>query len=215
MEAEMNKAFEFVHEKMNEQKCAFDSQSKAINEYMKLVDRLRDENIMLRKKVQVLEAKVDDNEQYLRSNMVEIHGVPEGEEDPYAVVQKVGTALDMTITREMIDVCHRLGKPQGTDRPAAIIVSFVRRETKHIMLKKRKEKKNVSALHVGYSHSTNPIYINESLTPTRRKLFLAARAAKKREGFAHLWTRNGKMFMRREDRGAVRTIASMDDIAAV
>lgn len=209
----MNKSFDFVNAQIEDQKKAYESQTKTLNEYMKLVDKLRDENSFLKKKVQFLEAKVDDNEQYLRSNTVEIHGVPEGEEDTYNVVQKVGSALGMNITREMIDVCHRNGKPEGVDRPATITVKFVRRETKQIMMKKKKEKRNITALHVGYQHSSNPIYINESLSPSRRKLFLAARAAKKREGFAHLWTRNGKIFMRKEDRGPVKTITSLEDIS--
>ncbi|KAG8301845.1 hypothetical protein J6590_042456, partial [Homalodisca vitripennis] len=111
IESEINKSFEFVNEQINEQNNVIKSQSAKLTEYLQLIEDLRMKNIQLQKKVTDLELRVEDNEQYMRSNTLEIQGIPESKnEDVYEVVKKVGVALDINISREAIDVCHRLKK---------------------------------------------------------------------------------------------------------
>ncbi|XP_046686224.1 uncharacterized protein LOC124371900 [Homalodisca vitripennis] len=158
------------------------------------------ENVQLKKKVAALENRVEEMEQYSRSNCVEIHGIPEEKtENVVSVVKEVGKALDMPITDSMIDACHRLGRRSGpNNQPAAIIVKFVRRLDKEELMKKRTVKKNFSTRHINMT-TDSQIYINESLSPARRRLFVMAREAKKTKNFKYLWVRNGKILMRRDD----------------
>ncbi|KAG8336837.1 hypothetical protein J6590_037056 [Homalodisca vitripennis] len=59
-------------------------------------------------------SQLEDVEQYSRLNSVEIFGVPEGKnEDTYEVVNNIGVALDLNVTRGSIDVFHRLRRPAG------------------------------------------------------------------------------------------------------
>jgi hypothetical protein len=215
IEAEINKAFEFVSEQVTEQKNALKDQSAKLSEYLEQIDSLRLENVNLKKKVAELELRLEDNEQYTRSNTVEIQGIPEKpNEDVYEVVRQVGVALDMTFSRDAIDVCHRLGKRPDSNHPAGIIVKFVRREVKQTMLEKRRVKRNLNTKDVGFTQTTaEPVYINESLSPAKRRLLAAARAVKKEKNYTYLWVRNGKIFLRKNPGDSVIVITSMEQIA--
>jgi len=151
-------------------------------------------------------------EQYSRSNAVEIHGIPQQpHEDCVSLVQSVGKALDMPITKEMIDACHRLGKKDNAqNRPPGIIVKFVRRLDKEEM-RKRRIKANPSTRHMDLPVDC-PIYINESLSPARRKLFAMARVSKQEKNYKYLWVRRGKIFLRKEDGAVVKTVVCQADL---
>ncbi|XP_046683628.1 uncharacterized protein LOC124369621 [Homalodisca vitripennis] len=171
-------------------------------------------NIQLQRKVTDLELRVEDNEQYMRSNTLEIQGIPESKNEyVYEVVKKVGVALDINISREDIDVCHRLKKRNDADRPAGIIAKFVRREDNLKFLEKRRVKRNLNSHDVGYTSSTaNPVYVNESLSPTKRKLLAAAQSVKQEKNYAYLWVRNGKIFLRKAQGDSFIIVSSMEQI---
>lgn len=212
IESQFNASFEFTHGKIEDQSKLIEEQSKKIEECLKHIEGVTAENNQLRDKVKKLEARLEEVEQYTRANSVEIFGVPEERgEDTYAVVQKVCAALDFNIERVQIDVCHRLGKPRDSGRPAGIIAKFVRRDDKLNLLAKRKVKRNFSTQNLGYAHPAVPIYINDSLSPERKKLYAAAREVKKEKGYTYLWVQSGKILMRKEQGTPVCRISSMDD----
>lgn len=213
MEAQFNTSFEFASSKIDDQSKLIEEQNKKLDECLKNISNLSQENVDLKAKIYKLETRLEEVEQYSRSNSVEIFGVPEEKgEDVYEIVRKVGVSLDMNITREQIDVCHRLGKPRESQRPAGIIVKFVRRDDKLSLIAKRKVKRNLSTQQLGFKQPAEPVYINESLSPERRKLYSAARAAKKSHNYTYLWTQNGRILMRKEPGSAIVRVSTMDDL---
>lgn len=219
MEGQFNVSFEFAHNKIDDQKKIIEEQTKKLDEYLEMITKITQENVDLKKKVREMEVRLEDVEQYSRANTVEIYGVPEVKgEDVYDVVKNICVALNMDTTREKIDVCHRLGKrkPQEgeekDERPAGIIARFVRREDKLTLLKNRKVKRNLSTEHLGFKQLATPIYINESLSPQRRKLYAAAREAKNKKDYTYLWVSNGRILMRKEQGSSVVHVSTMDDL---
>lgn len=139
---------------------------------------MTEENKNLKVRVNSLEEKIEDNEQYSCLNCVEIQGVPmENNENIIETVKKVGMALDMPIKEEMVDACHRLRR-RNDGKPLAIIVKFVRRLDKQDMLHKRRVKRTLTTAQMGYP-TTSPVYINEVKSSLRAKIFAAAREIKK------------------------------------
>ena len=132
----------------------------------------------LRLKVQELEVERDFLENYGRRNTIVISGpdiLPtRTHEDCYtSVIDIVSSKTGVKIDRNDIDVCHRLPIPKsndpnkqldGTKKP--IIVKFVRRDTKHTILRACKNKKPKN------------IYFNESLSSTRQKILYVVRKVK-------------------------------------
>lgn len=178
LENELGKSLNSCHEKIEENMKLIESQTKRLEEYFNKTEQLTEENKSLKVRVNSLEEKIEDNEQYSRLNCVEIQGVPmENNENIIETVKKIGMALDMPIKEEMVDACHRLRK-RNDGKPPAIIVKFVRRLDKQDMLHKRRVKRTLTTAQMGYP-TTSPVYINESLTFLRAKIFAAAREIKK------------------------------------
>lgn len=211
-EYEFNKSFNSLQDKLDETSEALKNQTVKITEFQCLVEKLTAENVALAQKVEKLETRIEEMEQYSRSNAIEIHGIPqEKTEDVVAVVKEVGKALDFNISDSMIDACHRLGRKPNSSGPPAIIVKFVRRLDKEELLRKRRIKSNFSTRHMNLP-SDHPIFLNESLSPGRRRLHLAAKAVKRDKNYRYLWVRGGKIFMRKEDGAPVRNITCQDDL---
>lgn len=219
LEREFNKSFEFAHSKIDDQTKMIVDQTQQLKDCLKFIEELKQENLDLKRKVVDLEVRLEEVEQYTRANTIEIFGVPEPagtqvNEDVYETVRKVCVALNLEMSREKIDVCHRLRKPRDERRPAGIIARFVRREDKMALLKARKVKRNFSTSHLGYDlPAAVPVYINECLSPARRKLYNAAREVKAAKEYTYLWIQNGKILMRREQGAPVVRISSFDDLA--
>jgi len=214
MEKEMNTSFEFLHNIVKDNKTILDEQSVKINNFITDIENLQSENAALRKQIKELEMKIDECEQYSRSNTIEIHGIPENRaEDTYELVKNVACALGVMVTRESIDICHRLGKRPDFNGPAAIIARFVRREDKNKIVEKRRVKRNFNTSDLGLEMPASPIYVNESLSPSRRKLLAAAREAKRDKNYTYLWVRHGNIRMRKDPGTPVKYITTRDDIA--
>jgi hypothetical protein len=169
-ETDFNKSYEVLHSNLEENTKTLKEGMEKIEVYIREIERLKSENVALKSKVVDLESRIDDLENYSRRNCLEIQGVPEEKgENVVSAVKKVGEALNVDINESMIDACHRVGKVQK-DRPRAIIVKFVRRTDKEeVMTRRRQRKRDFSTRHLGLPTDT-PIYINDSLSPARRRL---------------------------------------------
>lgn len=214
-ERDTNRAYESLNEKIDGNTKALNDQNGKIEEFIRTIEKLVTENEELKKKIVSLESRIEDMEQYSRNNCVEIHGIPQAPtEDVISVVKDVGKALDMTITDSMIDACHRLKRRPGAgaQQTPGIVVKFVRRLDKEELLKKRRIKHNFSTRHMNLS-TDSPIYINESLSPARRRLFVLARDIKRSKNFKYLWVRGGKIFLRREDGAPVIHVTCQADLS--
>ena len=98
-------------------------------------------------KVAELQDRVDWLEQYSRRNNVRISGSPESTsavENTDAVVKKVGEAIGVTITDEMIDRSHRVGKPGRMGRD--VLVKFTSYRYNHLIMRARSGLKNKDAV---------------------------------------------------------------------
>lgn len=186
------------------------------------VKEIRDEMKELRKEIQELSkrneeltaennrlsTKVEELEQYQRSNNLEIKGVP-AEGDPYDVVQSIASILDVPISDHDIDLCHRV--PTFKPNEKNIIVRFVRRAQRNKILEKAK-KQRLTTRDLDYGGLVCPVYVNEHLISQNKKLLGAAIAQKKKVGWKFVWSSNGKVFARKDVNADALKITSMTDV---
>lgn len=208
--SDFNTSYEVLHDKLQENTNKLAS----IESYIKEIEVLKSENTFLKSKINFLENRVDELENYSRRNCLELQGIPEERtEDIIEVVQKVGIALDVQITPDMIDACHRIGKQEEGKRPRGIVVKFVRRNDRDTLVQKRRQRKgDFSTRHLGLPSDT-PVYINDSLSPARRKLFFEVRQLKRDKGYKYIWMRNGNILLRKEEGSPVITIKCQADLS--
>ena len=147
---------------------------------------------------------VDNVQQYQRRDCIEITGVPVLPTDnPKQIVVEVGELMGIDVTEDHISTAHRL--PSTKKVPNRIIAKFVYRDKKEEFYKRRRQftgKKSIDipcvANEYGESiYESNKIYINESLTPYRRKLFGKINEFKRTNKWKHIWSViNGKILLR-------------------
>lgn len=215
-EKNFNKSNELLSQKIDDNTKHVKEQNGSLAKCLEVIENLLTENKQLNKKVLDLEKRVEEMEQYSRLNAVEIHGIPiQPNENIVGVVKEVGKALDMEVTDNMIDACHRLGRKNGPNNsPPGIIVKFVRRLDKEEFLRKRRVKRNLSTRHMQMTMD-QAVYVNEALTPARRRLLAEARQVKKEHNFRHLWIRGGKIFLRKEDGSTVIQVTCQADLEKI
>lgn len=207
---EFNESYEMLNNKIDDNTDALKENTAKMREYLEIIDSLTNENKKLKEKVQLLEIKVEDMEQYSRRNCIEIQGVPTSDDKVLDSVKNVGQALGIEITDSMVDACHLLGKRPNAVGPPGIIVKFVRRIDAETLLSKRRGKK-LSTRHLGLP-TDSPVYINESLTPERRRLYALARKVRSDKNYKWLWVKGGKIFLRKSDGEPVILIKCQADL---
>jgi hypothetical protein len=215
LEMDLGTSVESCHETIEELKKTIKTQTESLKKYEKMFDTILDENKKLHLRVKELERREDESNQYSRINCIEINGVPETQnEDVLQLVKDVGTSLGVTITEESVDACHRLGAKRANEgKPRGIIVKFTRRIIKEEILRKRRIKRNLNTHDIGYTdRPAEVVYVNESLTKTRREVYKEVRALRKVKGFSFVWVRNGTILVRPSEGARVIPVITMDDV---
>ena len=88
--------------------------------------------------------KLNDQEQYSRKNSIRLTSLPDDNmrETPWETAGKVvgnlNYHLNINLSEHDIDIAHRLGKFRHTGKGRAVIVKFVQRTTKQMVLANRK-----------------------------------------------------------------------------
>ena len=143
---------------------------------------------------------LNELEQYTRRNSVRIYGVSDQDKNETsnktitAVIKLINNKLDLNISPEVIDTAHRLGQfREDGNRP--IIVKFVSRETKHLIIGSRRKLKG------------SAIVIREDLTKKNAKLL---ETVSRSEGVKSAWSSEGKIFALLSNGRKVRIGSDLD-----
>lgn len=134
-------------------------------------------------KIQTLENKLDDLEQYQRRQCLRIFGVKEEENEDtdkqaIEVAHKIGVDLQLCD----IDRSHRIGRRENSDRPRPIIVKFTSyRKRSEVFRSKRRLR-------------STGVVIHEDLTKARYHLL---REAITKYGLNNVWTQDGVVIVAR------------------
>lgn len=163
----------------------------------------------------VREESADETEQlhqYTRRNNVEIHGVPEIQgEDTYEILKDIGKAVGCEINKSDIDISHRM-PTSNKSLPRPIIAKFTNRWKKQELMAAKKQVRQLQSSTIGINASSRPVYINDHLTPKSKGLLKRAKDLRLK-GFKYVWTREGKIFVRKDDASPVINIRMIGDVA--
>ncbi|XP_078374344.1 uncharacterized protein LOC144657857 [Oculina patagonica] len=158
-----------------------------------------------------IEARHDDLEQYTRKFNLVIHGISEREdEDNVENVIELGKLLNVNLTRGDIDIVHRMNT-KFKNKPRPIIVRFASYNAKNKLYKARLYLRNVTSQDLG----PGKIYINENLTSWRADLFKEVRKVRKKYHNGKAWTIDGKIFFKAEFTSKAQRIDSYEDLKAL
>ena len=168
-------------------------------------------------KKQAIDASYQAEElaQYIRRDCLEISGVPPSESySSNDIVRSVGKLIGIQVSDGDISTAH----PVPTFKTAAlpkIVIKFVRRDVRNRFYANRRKlvKKKACNLPDLDLDLNNNVYISESLTSTRKKLFGEINKERKRLKWKHIWTQNGRIFIKEADGGRSFSFNSFEDLA--
>ena len=139
-----------------------------------IIDALKEDNAQLGNKVELLEKKLTEVEisrnkleQYTRRNNIEIQGIPpqiSDEKLEEKVIIEVFGAMNIAISRNDVEDCHRLGKSSKST-----IVQFVNRKHCNAILSKKFETSKIDKSKLGFESNVK-LYVSEILTPYNQHL---------------------------------------------
>ena len=183
----------------------FDEVLTSINSLKEENAQLKVENVNLKLEVNAMSQKIikleegqEELKSYSRRDCLEFHGIPETpSENTDEIVKQICNLIDVDITEADVSVSHRLPTRRGTVK--SIIAKFTRRNIRDKIYRQRSRLRNYTSSDIVLSHTSNKLYINESLTPSAKELFYKVREFCKMYKFKYVWTRYGKCYLKKND----------------
>lgn len=136
-----------------------------------------------------------------------ISGVkPSDNEDLVEVATKVGKALACPLSANDIDDIWRFGRQKEK-----LKIVFLRSITKTALLKKLRERKNLSTKELGLPYDQQ-VYLNEDLGAGAAQIWHQARQLVKKKIIWRVWTTGGRVFYKEAKEGTAKLFHSLDDL---
>ncbi|KAM7281222.1 uncharacterized protein ISCGN_006116 [Ixodes scapularis] len=148
-------------------------------------------------------------EQYSRRHNLEVKGIPKTETESITdLIFQIGNLIGEQITLTDIETCHRVPTREVTK--SNVIVQFQRRQKRDAVLDKAKKRK-ITCRDLGLPDAT-PVYVNEHLCPTLKRLLGMATSRKREMQWRYVWVRNAKILARKADNAPIVTISDERDL---
>lgn len=184
------------------------------------LESARSEISNLERTIIELKTEINDKQQDSMLNDIDLTGIPEQDsENSLHLITLVAAKIGVHLENQDVVWAHRMGVKTNREnnRPRPLVVRFVRRETRDLMLKNARVRKGkITTSQLGVEGQVDrAIYINERLTAPNRHIFRKARELGRQQGWKHIWTRNGRIFTRKSDGTKVYRIIQEDDVQRV
>ncbi|XP_046737157.1 uncharacterized protein LOC124405931 [Diprion similis] len=185
--------------------------SNKIDEFVKTTANLSKENALLQKevhklqkkskeaddKLEFMEAKLEELEQKLKLSEIEICGVPvTRNENLQTIVCNVAKLIDIELDTKTIQDIYRPPKTTGA-RPIIIKLNTV--NARNTWLERAKVKRGIKAKDVYTGFPETAVYINEALTPAKKRLLYLAKMFAREKRYKYVWIKDGNVLMRKDE----------------
>lgn len=157
--------------------------------------------------IEKLSYRINNLEQYSRSNNIEIREVAETEDENINnIILKIAKKVKIQINESDIEIAHRMKKFQG--KTPAIICKFKDRKMKESFL--RRSKITVTNAEIT-GIERGKVFISDNLSPYFKHLLWLTKSKAKSQNFKYVWWR-GKILVRKDDGTPTFLIKSENDI---
>ncbi|KAL9698959.1 hypothetical protein quinque_002400 [Culex quinquefasciatus] len=169
--------------------------------------QLRSENCEMRRQLELNEIEIDKLKQETLRKTLEISNVPvTEEEDLFGIVAQICLGISVTLDRSQVKEIFRAPtyQSQKSQIPPPIQVKLSSKEKRDGMLRKKKEKKELTTaiLNMATDKPAN-IYINEMLTKRNRYLFKLARGLRRSNNIKFAWFKDGRLLVRKTEKAKI------------
>ena len=190
LRCDVNKAFESFKQRVEvAEKDIFDIKEDQAEVKTKIAGIER-ENKELKEQFLQQSYKLEELNQYGRKNNVKVYNLPErwrgnkgetGNDTMHNVLTLINRDLGLNLDRSQIQIAHRIGERKSGGKERSIIVKFVRREDRDLVIKSRKRLKGKG------------IVIADDLNPFFASIFYELR---QNVGKFNVWSDQGQIFVK-------------------
>jgi hypothetical protein len=139
-------------------------------------------------------------------------------EETTGLCVKLFNAMGATsITKNDIDIAHRVPSKNPSRNPKPIICKFIRRLARDEVMSLRREARKVKPIDLGLQEQTNltNALVLDHLTPTVQQLLADTKKFKECYNHSFCWTRNGTIVLRKTDSSTPIRIHNRYDLQTV
>ncbi|KAG5892637.1 hypothetical protein JTB14_025434 [Gonioctena quinquepunctata] len=130
----------------SDQIYSFESIIKKVNDELDTIEKSTQENMSLKRNVLTLTRRIDTLEQQMRSNNLEIFGVPQKQDENLkTILQKVAEHIDHPVFSNDVDTIFR-ADTNAVGKPKTIIVKFNQKKKRDGMQAAAKLKRSSTGL---------------------------------------------------------------------
>lgn len=171
-----------------------------------------------------LKIDLNDRDQELLCNDIEIAGLPEEKNEncchtALTVAQKLGVHIeegDLVSAERVGPIRRTQSSEEVAGRPRPLVLRLTRRALRDRLLAAARVRRGTTTpAGIASGSTARPFYVNERLTPTNRQLFYKARAETSRLEWKYVWTREGKIYVRKGDGEPRFRLRSEADLAKI
>ncbi|XP_046688024.1 uncharacterized protein LOC124373690 [Homalodisca vitripennis] len=178
--------------------------------------KLKKGNAELRSAVSNLEVRVRSIEQYSRKQNIEIDGISETQrEDIYAVLNDVGKAIGVELKKEKVVAAHRVPTFNKKSMPPRflLVVRFTSYDEKDEWINGFKRVRPLMAdkINPNFNSSTR-VFVNEHVSPENKQLLSKTKEAAREKNYKYVWSRDGRIFVRRSEGEKCKRIDLSSDL---
>lgn len=212
-----------IQVQMREFEKSLDFHGARIDELINKIDdlsekqkQMEDENQELKMKLKSMTIIVEDLEQYTRNRNLQIDGVPEEKDENLRdLMKEIGKKVEVQFEDKEVDAIHRIPTRNEKNKDCSpIVVQFTTRQLREKILTNAK-KTTITTKDLQKSGDEKTVYINEHLTKAKKEIMYEARKLKFQQNYKFLWSRNGKIFIRKGEKTKVIELQSLDDLAKI
>lgn len=172
------------------------------------VRELCESNREKEKQINEMDKRINDLEQQLLIKSIEIKNVTNENIHPTEVVKTIANSLNVSLNENDISNSYSLKKPQK------VIIEFTSLNKRNELLSKiNRHRVDSSLINIDESHKF--IYINEHLTPHKRRLLWLAKTKAKESNWRFIWVRNGNIYAKKNEISNTITILNSADIELI
>lgn len=167
--------------------------------------------------VKTLQHQHDLREQKCREENIEITGIHQRQgEDLFEVLMNIAKAAGQQVRREDIEFATRVA-PRAVvpNRPKTIIAKFHHRQFKDAIISGIRTRKGLTTKDIGLPGPSSNVYAKDHLTIKNKELYKQTRELAKTMGFHYTWTRNCRIFVRRNDTSPALSICTTEDLKKI
>lgn len=181
---------------------------------------VKEENIEFKQRICALENKLEIQEKRACSTMLEIRNVPiittGNKKDLTCIITKIGETVGLEppiIESEIRDIYQK--------KPEVLVVDFSSNQRKEAFLKRFKiynksrrdmRESKLQTQQINIAGPPRPLYMSESLTSKKRRIFYLAREKVRNKVLAATWTAYGSVFIKTDESSSPIRIDEEDQL---